>query len=136
MAMNAIVEEIMKGEATSTVYANDGSSRSGVGSHVFQSLTINEEHRALPRFGIFTESRESLAELEATTLKILSAASFYRYSEKDILNRIDFVMTDSISHNLKVIESVCEKFEVENIPGRLLCKIHPLMMLQGKSKEL
>ena len=100
-----------------TVYANDGSSRSRVGSYVVQSLTINGENRALPTFGIFTESMESLAELEATTLKILSPVSFYRYSEKDILNRTDFVMTDSTSNNLEVIESICEKFEVENIPG-------------------
>ena len=84
-------------------------------------------------FGIFTES---LAELEAITLKILSAASFYRYSEKDILNWTDFVMTDDISHNLEVIECVCKKIEVQNIPGRLLCNIYPLMMLQGKIKEL
>ena len=45
-------------------------------------------------------------------------------------------MTDSTSHNLEVNESVCEKFEVENVPGILLCNIRPLMMLQGKIKEL
>ena len=55
---------------------------------------------ALPKFGIFTVLRES-AELEANALKILSAASFHRWFEKDILKRIDFVMTDSASHNLE-----------------------------------
>ena len=45
-------------------------------------------------------------------------------------------MADSISHNLEVIESFCEKFEVDNIPGTLLCNIHSLMMLQGINKEL
>ena len=45
-------------------------------------------------------------------------------------------MTDSTPHNLEVNENVCEKFEVENIPGTLLCNIRSLMMLQGKTKEL
>ena len=45
-------------------------------------------------------------------------------------------MTDSTSHNLEVTESVGEKFEVQNIPGILLFNIRPLMMLQGKIKEL
>ena len=82
MALNAIVEEIMKDDTTATVYANDGSSWSRVRSYIVQSLTMNGEQRPLPSFGIFKESRESLAELEATTLKILFAASFHRYSEK------------------------------------------------------
>ena len=34
MALNAIVEETMKDVTISTVYANDGSSRSGVGSYI------------------------------------------------------------------------------------------------------
>ena len=45
-------------------------------------------------------------------------------------------MTNSTSHNLEVIKGVCEKFEVKNILGTLLCNIHPLMMLQGKIKKL
>ena len=86
MTLHAIVEEIMKDDTTATVYVTDGSLRSWVGFYVVQSLTINGEQRALPKFGIFTESRESLAELEATTRKILSVTSFHRCSEKDILN--------------------------------------------------
>ena len=70
--------------------------------------------------GYFDRIEESLAELKATTLKILSTASFHRYSEKDILNQIDFVMMDSTSHNLEVIESVYKK----SIPGTLLSNIH------------
>ena len=68
MALNAIVEEIMKDVTTAcTVYTNDGSSRSGLGSYVVQSLTIIREQSTFPMFGVFTELRESLAELEATT---------------------------------------------------------------------
>ena len=52
------------------------------------------------------------------------------------MNKINFVMTDSTSHNLQVIEEVCEELEVENVPDTLLCNIHPLMMFQGKIKAL
>ena len=66
-------------------------------------------------FGIFTEWRESLAELEATTLKILSAVSSQRYSEKEILNQIDFVMMDSTSYNLKVIKLIAKKLKLRTV---------------------
>ena len=136
LALNAIVEELVAEGNHAKVYANDGSSRSGVGSFVVQSLTINGVQRALPTFGIFTESRESLKQLEVTTLKILSAASLHKYLEKEILSKIEFVMTDSTAHNLQVIEEVCQEFAVEDVPGTFLCNVHPLMMLQGKVKEL
>ena len=56
LALNAIVEELMEEGNHATVYANDESSRSGVGSNVVQSLTIKGNQRALPTFGIVTES--------------------------------------------------------------------------------
>lgn len=37
MALNPIVQGIMKDDTTTTVYANDGSSQSGVGFCVVQS---------------------------------------------------------------------------------------------------
>ena len=46
-----------------------------------------------------------------TTLDILSAASGYKYSSTDIVKKIDFVMTDSTAHNLKVIEKVKISYE-------------------------
>ena len=97
---------------------------------------INGEQRALPSFGVFTESRETLQDLEIATLKMLSAASLNTYSEQEILRKISFVMTDSTSHNLEVIERVCQELEVEEVPRTLLCNVHPLMMFQGKIKEL
>ena len=138
MALNAIVREMMENGSSSTVtYSNDGSSRSGTGSYVVKSLTANGKQRALPSLGVFTESRETLnKDLEIATLKMLSAASFNSYSEQEILERISFVMTDSTSHNLEVIEKVCEELQVEEIPGTLVCNIHSLMNFQGKIKEL
>ena len=127
----------MSDENTGTItYSYDGSSTSGIGAYIVQSLSINGLQHCLPTLGIFTETLESLKDLEITTLKMLSAASGYKYSEQDILKRISFVMADSTSHNLNVINLVCDELEVEEVPGTLLCNIHPIMMFQGKIKEL
>ena len=57
------------------------------------------------------------------------------YTESQIMAKIDFVMTDSTSHNLGFIQMVCE--EVENyVLSSLKCNIHPLMMMQRKGKQL
>ena len=101
MAISSIVEKIMLGKELTVTYSNDGSAMSGVGNYVVQSSTINKIQRVLPTFSIFTESRESLVELEEMTLQILSAATGYRYTVKEILANIHYVMTDSTTHNLK-----------------------------------
>ena len=75
MALCAIVDEIMSRETDAAItYSNDGSSMDGVGSYVLQSLTMNGVQRTLPTLAIFAERRESLKDLELTTLQILSAA--------------------------------------------------------------
>lgn len=135
MALSSIVEEIMSGENMVVAYSNDGSAMSGVGNYVVQSFTVNKVQRVLPTFSIFIESRDSLKELELMTLKMLSAATGFKYTEQDILSNITFVMTDSTSHNLEVMESVCEDFNVK-APKALTCNIHPLMMMQRKVKEV
>ena len=86
--------------------------------------------------GIVTESCESLKDLELMTLKILSAASGNRYLPAKILAKISFVMTDSTSHNMEVIEMVCEDLEIESVPKTLLCNAHPLMLFQSKIVEV
>ncbi|CAL4082361.1 unnamed protein product, partial [Meganyctiphanes norvegica] len=75
-------------------------------------------------------------DLEITTLKILSAASGNKYSPSEILEKISFVMTDSASHNINVIEMVCEELDVESVPKTLLCNAHPLMLFQNKIIEV
>ena len=52
-----------------------------------------------------------------------------------MLERIDFFITDSTSHNLTVMDNVCDWFEAE-VPKALLCNVHPLMMFQRKVKEV
>ena len=68
--------------------------------------------------------------------EILSASCRHEYSEKEILQHIKFSMTDSTSHNLNVIDLVAEELRAESVPSTLLCNVHPLMMFQGKIKEL
>ena len=126
MALSSIVEEMMSEDTIASItYSNDGSSMSGVGLYVVQSLTLNGVQRCLPTSGIFTESHESLKGLEICTLKILSASCCHEYSEKEILQHIKFVMTDSTSHNLNVINQVAEELGAESVPSTLLCNVHP-----------
>ena len=127
------MEELMTGEGC-VVYSNDGSAQGGMGNYVVQSLSISGVQKNLLTFGIFTDKRETLADLVKCTIQILSAVSAYKYSISDILKMITFIMSDSAAHNLKVME-VCEDEGVENNPFALLCNIHPLMMFQRKIKE-
>ena len=62
------------------VYSNDGSTQSGVGNYVVQSLFVDEIHRNLPTFRVFSEKRETLVDLIKCTTNILSAASMYKYT--------------------------------------------------------
>ena len=79
---------------------------------------------------IFTESKASLKEMQLMTYKMLAAATGWRYTEKDLVEQIDFVMTDSMSHNLGVIEEVCAELEAESVPDSLLCHVHPMAVWQ------
>ena len=70
------------------------------------------------------------------TYKILAASSGWKYTEKDLVEKIDFVMTDSTAHNIDVIQDVCDELETDSIPDSLICHIHPMMMFQRKVKAV
>ena len=135
LMLSAITNEIMDSETVVT-YSNDGSAQSGVGSYVVQSFRINGKQRALPILNVFTESRESLKEIQIMTYKILEVASGGTYSAKDIVEKIDFVVTDSTSHNLGVMEEVCAELDCDNIPPALVCHVHPMMMFRRCTKSV
>ena len=73
MALNLLLEDITKNPdiETCVVYSYDGSGMNKVGSYLVQSLTINGVRRSLPTFGVFTETRETLKDLQIATLGIL-----------------------------------------------------------------
>ena len=138
MVLAGIVTEIMSIDTEKAVitYSNDGSGQNGVGNYMVQSFSINGKQRALPTLPVFTEAKATLAEMEILTLEILSAASAGKYTEKEILEKIDFVMTDSTAHNLGVIEEVCRELNTETVPDSLVCNVHPTMMFQRKIKDV
>ena len=58
-----------------------------------QSFNINGKQPTLPNMSFFTKSHKSLAELEKSTMKTLSAATGYKCSGKEIFGNVNFVMT-------------------------------------------
>ena len=76
----------------------------------------------------------SLKELHIMTLKILAAAKCGAFSEKDLVERIDFVVTDSTAHNLGVMEEVCDQLGSENTPEAIVCHVHHMMMFHPSVK--
>ena len=52
-----------------------------------KSLTINRVQISLLRLAVFTESRQSLKDLETTALQILTVASGHKYCEQEILKK-------------------------------------------------
>ena len=111
--------------SSANVYSNDGSSMNKVGSYVVQSFCINGKQRALPTLPVFSESKDTVKD---TTLKMMSASTGFKYSEKEIMERIDFVMTGSTARNIGVIKEVCEQLEVanENVP-KLFSAIYKML---------
>ena len=137
MILASIVTEIMSPESETTImYSNDSSSKSGVGNFIVQSFIIDGKQRTLPTLPIFTESVQSLKELEKMIPEILSLASGMKYSEVEIYERIHFVMMDSTAHNFGVMEEVGTELGAKSSPLSLVCNVHLLMMMQGKVKSV
>ena len=102
---------------------NDGYAQSGVGKYVVQSFSIGEKQRALPTYNIFSETRASSKNLQLMTFNILAASSGWKYTEKDLVEKINFVMTDSTAQNLGVIQDVCADLETESVTDPLICNV-------------
>ena len=117
-------------------YSNDGFPQCGVGNYVVQSFSINGKQRPLPKMSIFTKSKTSLKEMQLMTFKMLAASTGWKYTEKELVEKINFVMTDSTSHNLGATEEVCAKLQTDSLPDSLVCHIHPMMMFQRKIKAV
>ena len=121
---------------TVVTYSGGGSAESGVGNYVVQSFSVNGKQRALPTMSIFTESKTSLKEMQFMTFKMLAASTGWKYTEKELVEKIDFVVIDSTSHNLGVIEKVCTELQTDSVLYSLVCHVHPMMMFQRKIKAV
>ena len=67
---------------------------------------------------------------------MFSAACGGQHSEKDILQKIDFIMTDSTADDLNVTKNVCHELGWDSVPNSLECNLHALMMFMSKEKEV
>ena len=102
MILAGIADEIILPDSHAVVtYSNDGSARSGIGNYFVQSFSDNGKQRALSTMSIFTESKASLKETQSMSFKILAAVTGWRYTEKDLVEKIHFVITDTTFHNLE-----------------------------------
>lgn len=127
LALNCLVEKIMSSdEKTTVVYHDDGSKKQGAGSFSVQGATINKKFYPFPTLSISSETRENLSQLKLTVLAILSTVS--GVSSQDLWHRIDFTMTDSTIHNMKVDDLVSTALGIEHTPTHLLCQVHPACM--------
>ena len=86
-------------DKTSTItYHDNGSRTQGAGAYSVQGISLNGEFYPLPTLPISQETRENLASLKLTILELLAACG--EVTVQQLWARTDFLMTDSVSHNL------------------------------------
>ena len=122
-----ISEKIISSDQSVTItYHDDGSKKQGAGSFSVQGASINGQFYPFPTLNISSETRQNLAELKLTVLNFLAVCG--GVTKEALWEKIDFVMTDSVSHNMGVEDIVSDVLEVEHTPEHLLCQVHPSLM--------
>ena len=107
-------------------YHDDGSRTQGAGSYSVQGISLQGEFYPLPTLPISSETRDNLAALKLTVLELLATCG--NTSMEELWARTDFIMTDSVSHNLEVENLVSNELDMSYKPGHLLCHTHPALM--------
>ena len=93
-----IAEKIISSDQSVTItYHDDGSKKQGAGSYSVQGASINGEFFPFPTLNISSETRQNLADLKITVLNFLAVCG--GFTSRAIWEKIDFVMTDSVTHN-------------------------------------
>ena len=69
-------------------------------------------------------------ELQKYTLKMLSASVGFKYTEKEIYERVHFVMSESTAHNIGISDELCSELNIsdDDRTDTLVREAHPLMM--------
>ena len=71
------------------------------------------------------EDREQIISLIVESLKRLSvAANKLNVTASNLWEKIDPIMTDAVSKNLKIEDGVAEALQSRNVPYHILCKSH------------
>ena len=69
-----------------------------------------------------TQTRASLKDLQVMAMRMWVASSGWKYTEKYLIEKIDFAMTDSTAYNLVAIQDVCAELKTESISESSICK--------------
>ena len=69
-------------------------------------------------------------ELQKYTLKMLSASVGFKYTEKEIYERVHFVMSECTAHNIGISDELCSELNIsdDDRADTLVREAHPLMM--------
>lgn len=119
------------GNATVTLH-DDGSRAQGCGGYSVSGVTLpgkepgTTTYYPFPTLPIAKETRENLANLKLTILSMLATCG--GVTRQCLWSKVDFVMTDSVSHNRGVEEVVAAALDVDHLPAHLLCNVHPSLM--------
>ena len=136
-----IAQKIADAPSNATVTLHDDGSRAqGCGGYSVSGVTLpgkepgTTEYFPFPTLPIARETRENLAELKLTLLSILATCG--GVTRQNLWTKIDFSMTDSVSHNKGVEELVAIALEVDHLPSHLLCNVHPSLMFVRETLKL
>ena len=139
--LSKIALKIANAPSNATISLHDDGSRAqGCGGYTVSGVTLpgeepgSSEYYPFPTLPIAKETRENLAEFKLTILSILAVCG--SVSKQSIWTKIDFVMTDSVSHNKGVEELVAEALDVDHLPAHLLCNVHPSLMFVRETLKL
>lgn len=134
-----------KGEHTKATVHFDTTSRNNIDGDWpsiilrFTNITTNIEFRLRPLFFAY-EDREQITALFIETFHRLSAAANIK-EQKTITpamlwEKIDALMTDSVTKNLKIEDTIPERLGSTHHPYHLLCKSHTVEALDRSSLEV
>ena len=139
--LSKIAQKIVESASNATVTLHDDGSRAqGCGGYSVSGVTLpgkepdTTSYYPFPTLPISKETRENLADLKLTILSILSTCG--GVSRQSIWSKVDFVMTDSVSHNKQVENLVSESLDVDQLPSHLLCNVHPSLMFVRETLKL
>ena len=119
---------------------DDGSRAQGCGGYSVSGVTLPRKdpgttaYYPFPTLPIAKETRENSANLKLTILSILATCG--GVTRQVLWSKVDFLMTDSVSHNKGVVEIVTEALEVDHLPSHLLCNVHPSLMFVRETHKL
>ena len=131
-----------KGNGIKAIVHFDTTSRSSIDGEwpsIILRFSDGEEFRLRPLFFAY-EDRDQITELFVETFKRLSAALSILENEQiepsDLWEKIDALMTDSVSKNLGIEETIPHALGSEHHPYHLLCKSHTVEALDRSNLEV